>query len=464
MFRQVYGYLASFSQVSNNGVNMKTRHLIISLLIIFLASTLAGCAGIPAKTITDLSCTTGRIADMLKSGDYHKKADNFIIILDASKTMDDRASKDMSSPGKLALSKGLINCMNNALIEELELKAGMRVFGPYPSEDGLIYGMTPYTKAGLKEAVETVQRTDDKTCMGAAILDAANDLKQVDGYSAVIIFSDGTPQIVDPVAAASEMKKMYGDHVSIYTVVLGDDQNGTMTMEDIAAQGGGCSFATSADNLYTKPLTDCDTVNTGKGMGDFVARVFLDRDDDRDGVINCRDKCPDTPPGVKVDKFGCPLPVPVPVLDSDGDGVPDSRDKCPDTPKGIKVDKDGCPIPLKEKVTITLLVEFDFDKDEVKFLYFDDIERVANLLKAYPKTDVELDGHTDSIGTDEYNMDLGKRRAESVKKYLVEKFGIDASRISTRSFGESMPVDTNDTPAGRQNNRRVVANIEAVAE
>jgi OOP family OmpA-OmpF porin len=442
---------------------MKTRHFVTSLLIMFLASALAGCAGMPAKTIPDLSCTTARIAEMLKSGDYHKKVDNFIIIQDASKTMDGRVSKDTSSPGKLALSKGLINCMNNALVEELELKAGMRVFGPYPSEEGLIYGMTPYTKTGLKEAVETVQRTDDKTCMGAAILDAANDLKQVDGHSAVIIFSDGGPQVVDPVAAAAEMIKIHGDRVSIYTVVLGDDPNGIMTMEDIAAQSG-CGFATLADNLYTKPLTDCDTVNTGKGMGNFVARVFLDRDDDRDGVINCRDKCPDTPIGVKVDQFGCPLPVPVPVLDSDGDGVPDSRDKCPDTPKGIKVDKDGCPIPLKEKVSITLLVEFDFDKDKVKFLYDGDIEKVANLLKAYPKTDVELDGHTDSIGTDEYNMDLGKRRAESVKRYLVEKFGIDASRISTKSLGESMPVSTNDTPAGRQNNRRVVANIEAVTE
>ena len=89
---------------------------------------------------------------------------------------------------------------------------------------------------------------------------------------------------------------------------------------------------------------------------------------------------------------------------------------------------------------------------------------MANLLKAYPKTDAELEGHTDSIGTDEYNMALSRRRAESVKKYLVEKFSIDETRISTLGYGESKPAASNETDEGRQNNRRVVANIEAVIE
>ena len=69
---------------------------------------------------------------------------------------------------------------------------------------------------------------------------------------------------------------------------------------------------------------------------------------------------------------------------------------------------------------------------------------------------------SDSIGSEEYNMDLSKRRAGSVKNYIVETFGIDAARISTVNYGESQPVATNETAAGRQNNRRVVANIEAV--
>ena len=79
-------------------------------------------------------------------------------------------------------------------------------------------------------------------------------------------------------------------------------------------------------------------------------------------------------------------------------------------------------------------------------------------------TNAELEGHTDSIGTEEYNMTLSRRRAESVKKYLVEKMSTDASRISTIGYGESFAVDTNETEEGRQKNRRVVANIEAVTD
>ena len=119
---------------------------------------------------------------------------------------------------------------------------------------------------------------------------------------------------------------------------------------------------------------------------------------------------------------------------------------------------------MKEKVSITLLVEFDFDKDEVLPLYHYDIQKMANILIAYPKTNVELEGYTDSINTEEYNMNLSRRRSESVKKYLIEKFNIDTSRISTIGYGESNPVDTNETDEGRQKNRRVVANVEAVID
>jgi outer membrane protein OmpA-like peptidoglycan-associated protein len=72
------------------------------------------------------------------------------------------------------------------------------------------------------------------------------------------------------------------------------------------------------------------------------------------------------------------------------------------------------------------------------------------------KTDwsLNLAGHTDNVGNDEFNLDLSKRRAESTKAYFVSK-GIDGARITTEYFGETKPIDTNDTPAGRKKNRRV---------
>ena len=138
----------------------------------------------------------------------------------------------------------------------------------------------------------------------------------------------------------------------------------------------------------------------------------VEPDTDRDGVIDKLDQCPDTPYGVKVDEVGCPI-------DSDKDGVPDYLDKCPDTPIELKVDKDGCPI----KVTINLNVLFDFDKADIKPKYHDEIKRVADYMKAYPWEKATLEGHTDSKGTDAYNMKLSQRRVDAIKAYLVEKFG-----------------------------------------
>ena len=109
---------------------------------------------------------------------------------------------------------------------------------------------------------------------------------------------------------------------------------------------------------------------------------------------------------------------------------------------------------------MTLHFEFDFDKALVRPGHYDDAKRIADTLNKYSGANAQLEGHTDSIGTEEYNMGLSKRRAESVKLYVVEKYNIKPSRISTVGYGESKPVASNDTDAGRQRNRRVVAHIQ----
>jgi len=416
---------------------MKTKHIVKSLLVLILGLVMTGCAGMTTTSIPELTCTRTDINGMLQSGDYKKKVDNFLIIQDATPSMGEKGEKySVPGPSKLALSQGLIMCLNNTLPEDINVNGGLRVFGSLASDKGLVYGMEKFTNAGLDNGIRTITGTDDETDIVAGISDGSSDLKDVSGKTAVILFSDGiTGNEANPQAAAAAMKEMYGDKICIYTVLLGNNPDGKTKMEQIAAEGR-CGFATNANNLYLRPLTECETVNVGKGMGDFVASVFLDK--------MARKAKPD--------------------LDSDGDGVPDIRDKCPNTPKGIKVDSDGCPIPLKRKISVTLIIEFDYDKAEVKPLFHNDIGKVANILKAYPEKDIELEGHTDSIGSDAYNMNLSKRRAESVKKYLIEKFGIAGSRISTVPFGESMPVATNDTAEGRQKNRRVIANIETVID
>ncbi|AJE02261.1 outer membrane beta-barrel domain-containing protein [Geobacter pickeringii] len=187
--------------------------------------------------------------------------------------------------------------------------------------------------------------------------------------------------------------------------------------------------------------------DTPKGVA--VDKDGCPKDSDGDGVPDYLDKCPDTPKGVAVDKDGCPK-------DSDGDGVPDYLDKCPDTPRGLKVDKDGCP----EKVSIDLKIEFDTDKAVVKAKYNDEIKRVADFMTQYPETKAVIEGHTDNKGSAAYNLKLSERRAAAVRAYLIEKFGIDASRVAAKGYGLTKPIADNATEAGRQKNRRVIAVID----
>lgn len=162
-------------------------------------------------------------------------------------------------------------------------------------------------------------------------------------------------------------------------------------------------------------------------------------DTDGDGVVDCKDKCPNTPKGVAVDPDGCPL-------DTDGDGVYDYLDKCPRTPKGAKVNTSGC--------WILTGVNFDTDKSDISIVYSPKLDEVAVVLTKNPGVKVEVQGHTDNIASAKYNQKLSERRAAAVKEYLVGK-GIAAERMIEKGFGLTAPIATNDTEEGRAQNRRV---------
>lgn len=156
--------------------------------------------------------------------------------------------------------------------------------------------------------------------------------------------------------------------------------------------------------------------------------------------------------------------------DSDGDGVPDFFDKCPGTASGTKVDGSGCPLPVApvQRPDVRVIVteqdrrivneainnlEFDFGKSTIRAKSFPSLDRVAALL-IEKNFSLKLAGHTDNVGSNDANLNLSKNRAESVKTYLVGK-GANASRIEATGYGETQPIATNKTAAGRQKNRRV---------
>jgi OOP family OmpA-OmpF porin len=150
-------------------------------------------------------------------------------------------------------------------------------------------------------------------------------------------------------------------------------------------------------------------------------------------------------------------PPPAPPADSDGDGVVDSRDRCPGTPRGVAVDADGC----EQKGSIVLEgVSFALNSAELTEQSRPVLARIAADLKKYPRLRVELQGHTDSSGADDYNLKLSQRRAQAVRDYLIAQ-GVSSEQVEARGYGETQPIASNATAEGRARNRRVVMKVLA---
>ncbi len=181
-----------------------------------------------------------------------------------------------------------------------------------------------------------------------------------------------------------------------------------------------------------------------------------DLDDDKDGVPDAKDACP-REAGVAEEK-GCP------VKDTDGDGVPDFQDNCVNE-KGPK-ENQGCPAAQKQMVVITReslkildKVYFDTGKSTIQKRSFPLLDQVATILNAHTEIEkVQVEGHTDNVGNADKNKTLSQARADAVKAYLVKK-NVAEGRLVTMGFGQDKPSAPNDTPAGRDSNRRVEFNI-----
>ena len=178
-----------------------------------------------------------------------------------------------------------------------------------------------------------------------------------------------------------------------------------------------------------------------------------DPDNDKDGIADKIDQCPMEPEDKDgfEDDDGCPDP------DNDKDGIPDKDDKCPNQ---FGVPPDGCPkkyvnvVVTEQKIEIKQTVYFDTNKATIKPVSFALLNEVGQALKDNPKIKVEVQGHTDSQGNDDFNLKLSQRRAESVRTYLIKQ-GISSDRMTAKGYGENVPIADNRTADGRSQNRRV---------
>ncbi|MBN2197165.1 MAG: OmpA family protein [Polyangiaceae bacterium] len=194
------------------------------------------------------------------------------------------------------------------------------------------------------------------------------------------------------------------------------------------------------------------------------------RDADGDGIVDLEDACP-TVAGVRTTNSatnGCPPPPPPPSPpppDRDGDGVPDPQDACPDevgVPQQTPA-TNGCPRARLEtqamQIRILQRIEFEYKSADLTASSTPVLEDVRVILAEHPElAKVEIQGHTDDVGPDDYNVRLSVSRAEAVRLWLVSH-GIEGSRLTAVGFGKQRPLDTNDTYEGRQLNRRVEFHI-----
>lgn len=224
--------------------------------------------------------------------------------------------------------------------------------------------------------------------------------------------------------------------------------------------------------IWGKDKTEDDDTNKKGNPFDL-------KDTDGDGVIDELDVQPMTPKGVKVYGDGsavdsdkdrvpdykdkCPFKKGLPGLDgcprnkdTDGDGVYDDQDDCITIP-GSKSNK-GCPeIPnsvLKELNYIAKRIFFETNRAVIKSRSFNDLGKMADIMKKFPKVEFYVDGHTDAIGNYTYNMSLSRQRAIAVKVFL-ENLGVNGNQLEARGFGETRPIASNNYEGGRQLNRRV---------
>lgn len=216
---------------------------------------------------------------------------------------------------------------------------------------------------------------------------------------------------------------------------------------DDADQGGRLDRLLGVGLQYTFGRAAAVTARQPETATALPAPPSDSRDADGDGVVDGRDRCAATPRGATVGADGC-------VIDSDADGVADAADACPSTPPGTRIDVRGC--ELRQEIRLPG-VTFEHDSDRLLPEAFAALDEAAATLEKNADLRIEVAGYTDSTGPAAYNQALSQRRAEAVRRYLLER-GV-SNELAAHGYGERDPIDDNSTDQGRAQNRRVVLRI-----
>jgi OOP family OmpA-OmpF porin len=341
-----------------------------------------------------------------------RRPEGFEIIVDLSGSITDRYRCNGYSKFEAIFS---ILKKTNEAIPEYPYKAALRKFGyqkVFTRDDYtlLTWGVAEYDRREYSLAIDDLHPSVGTSPLGWALKASEAELGAMGGPQALIVISDFKENVDfgQPDLRITELKEKYGDDFCLYTINIGPDPKDTALARSLAERSG------------------CGKYYDG-------CRLLVDQDY-FEAMIR--------------EIFGVPAVTPRPIcVDSDHDNVCDDKDLCPNTPRGAPVDKRGCWIAAYSQF-------FDHDKAVVKTEFLPRLEAAARIMKENPEIDIVIAGHTDGDGTDKYNQKLGQKRADAVKKVLVT-YGVEASRLTARSYGESRPVASNKTGDGKAQNRRV---------
>jgi hypothetical protein len=335
------------------------------------------------------------------------RVDNVVILLDSSGSM--KPNSIWGSTQNLAGSFV-------AGMPDGEYRAAVVTFG---GDKNQVSDLAAFDRDDVDTAVYENDLLGKSSDIATAIDDAAEQLAGREGNNVVVVFSDGVASMhgrdigaATTIAAAQQLAAT--GNVCFYAIQSGNHPTGSLLMKELAAVTP-CGQHANASDLTTEDE-----------LHDFQRAMFIE----------------EVTPKVAV------------FVDEDGDGVEDGSDQCLNTPKMAQVNEFGC--------WVLDSYAFDTNESEIVEAQFEQLDKVAKVLKMNPDLRVRIDGHTDSTGTAKFNQGLSERRASAVRTYL-EGAGIDPSRLETKGFGMTAPVASNDTPEGMAQNRRCQMTILKVA-
>ncbi|OQY02379.1 MAG: hypothetical protein B6I26_00625 [Desulfobacteraceae bacterium 4572_130] len=362
------------------------KKIIINTLFLFFAVVfLFGCS---QKQIQPIVSFSPAQFDINK---YQVKADNIIILFDASSSM---------SGNNFMVAKEFVNRMAQTL-PEMGQNCSLISFGhsqkfSINSIEELL-PLEKYSSKKLSNSVNKITFAGGTTPIFKAF-DLVTSKPKITGQTALIIISDAKGMTSKVEISAQSLKEKYGSSICFYPVLTGDNEANAGFMQKIADIGK-CGFSSNANELLTS-----------NEMKSFVEQALI--------TLN---------------------------PDSDNDGVFNNQDECPNTLAGTKVKSNGC--------WAYQHILFDYNNSEIQSNHHVALNNIVEIYEQNSFINIIIEGHTDNIGSDKYNIKLSTKRANAVSDYLVDK-GIPLNKITCAGYGFSRPAVSNDTKEGRSQNRR----------